>query len=129
MEENNENIDDVIEEFESRLNDLYDKKDDTTSAEESKPVFNVPVSQSNPESVVEESSSSLISESKFSIKDYLWTLYLILPVVFSGIIYYLKPKQIKKGSKIDNFKFLRLAFLVTVVCWIGVFSYINYTNN
>ena len=125
----NETLDDVIEQFESKLNDLYEKKEENVS----QPVFNVAVPEI-PEvkrevvtSEPEVQTVTMPSETRsLDPKDYLWLLYIVLPLVFSGLLYYFKPKQVLKGTKIDRFKFLRVAFLITVVVWIGVFCYLNY---
>jgi len=98
---NNSNTDELIENLEKRLSEMYEKGEETNQ------VFNVEAVKpvESPIDLAPKSNSKLV-------------LLILTPVLISAIIYFVKPKSVRKGSKIDKFKFTRMVFMISIVLWL-----------
>jgi hypothetical protein len=101
MDSSNINTDELIENLEKRLSEMYEKGEEKSTNQ----VFNIEPTKPIVESPVVTPKSNLF-------------LLILTPIVVSAILYFVKPKSVKKGSKIDKFKFTRMVFIVSFVLWI-----------
>lgn len=118
MSEPDENIDNVIEEIEDRLNHLYSSKKEKTPEIATVNIENVEKSNENNRSMTKD----LDLQQQLNNVNIFNLLYIVLPVVSAAVFYYFKPKIILKGTKFDRFKYLRAVFISTVVIWLALFA-------
>jgi ATP-dependent Zn protease len=125
-------LDSVIQDFETRLNIMYETKDEkekgNSSSSSSQQVFPVEYEEIQTLEQTEPEISKEPVNNTSNNNSLLQYLYIVIPLLIAAILYYFKPKRIMKGSKIDTYKYTKFLFILTFVSWGAIFLALNFSG-